>query len=450
MNKQIFEVSSTTKKKINIIVISQLILLFLLCVFFPMTTILYKKLEEIEHYYLYQRINILQSELLNSKTFYYFSYLLLLIFTNKDTIIIYIHILYYLYHPFISIKITTVTFSFYFFVVIMQCIFRSLKPFWSIDTHKEKTDKIHFCETNFGNPSDSFFVFSLFFLHLIISYLIGAKKQKYLYIRKIVTFSVFIPLTILLAYIYIVNQINYLFQLIFSLSLSLIIVCFLIEFDEYLHLYINDSFKTIIQCRSTKMKIFYTVITMALIAIFGFFFIETGHMVIIEDGLEYFNTCADNHFNIDFFGTQRTLLNITPIFGIIGAFWGFGYSMERNCGIWWKTPFKKLIIKLVAIIAIDISLTFLCGIVTHSTFQVIFTLHGLKYFIQFYIVMGPLPVLFDKIGFNMPNYKKLDSIPDMLKLDQSFFEEINKEKVGSPIKERENIVIDTSNINIGI
>ena len=118
MNKTIFEVSSTTKKKINIIVISQIILLFLLCVFFPMTTILYKKLEEIEHYYLYQRINILQSELLNSKTFYYISYLLLLIFTNKDTIIIYIHILYYLYHPFISIKITTVTFSFYYFVVI--------------------------------------------------------------------------------------------------------------------------------------------------------------------------------------------------------------------------------------------------------------------------------------------------------------------------------------------
>ena len=189
---------------------------------------------------------------------------------------------------------------------------------------------------------------------------------------------------------------------------------------------------------------------MALIAIFGFFFIETGHMVIIEDGLEYFNTCADNHFNIDFFGTQITLLNITPIFGIIGAFWGFGYSMERNCGIWWKTPFKKLIIKLVAIIAIDISLTFLCDIVTHSTFQVIFTLRGLKYFIQFYLVMGPLPVLFDKIDFNMPNYKKLDSIPDMLKLDQSFYEEINKEKEGSPIKERENIVIDTSNINIGI
>ena len=38
----------------------------------------------------------------------------------------------------------------------------------------------------------------------------------------------------------------------------------------------------------------------------------------------------------------------------------------------------------------------------------------------------------------------------MLKLDQSFYEEINKEKEGSPIKERENIVIDTSNINIGI
>ena len=46
-----------------------------------------KKLEEIEHYYLYQRINILQSELLNSKTFYYISYLLLLFFTNKDCII---------------------------------------------------------------------------------------------------------------------------------------------------------------------------------------------------------------------------------------------------------------------------------------------------------------------------------------------------------------------------
>lgn len=417
--------SNQTKKKIAILITLQLIIICLFSAFFPMTTILYKKQEYIEHKYLYTNLTqLLSSSFIKSTFFHYLSYFFLYSLTSKTAIAIYIQIIYFTLNPIIALKFSFVTYTLLYFIVIIQCIFQSKRPFWRATFGYED---LFFCETNFGNPSDSFFLFSFFFLYLITQYIINSKHKPYFLFKRLSCFFLYIGITIIIGILFILNQINYLFQIVLSITIASLSICLLIEFDEYIYYFINERFKTIKNSREIKMTIFFFILGITFAAILAFCFLSNDNQLyVIEDNLEYFTNCTRSL--VDFFGVKQTILNITPIFGIIGAFWGHGYTLEVDCGIWWKGKGIKSFIKVISIILFNILYDYLTNFISHSTFQLVFLINCLKHFANYYIVMALFPLFFEKIGFNIKKYIKIDSDENYTRLDQSFYDEVNQIK----------------------
>lgn len=415
--------SNQTKKKITILITLQLIILCLVSVFFPMITILYKKQEYIEHKYLYKNLTqLLSSSFIRSTFFHYLSYCFLYLLTSKTAIAIYIQIIYFTLNPIIALKLSLVTYTLLYFIVIIQCIFQSKRPFWTATFGYEN---LFFCETNFGSPSDSFFLFSFFFLYLITQYVIDSKHKQYFLFKRLSCFFLYIAITIFIGLLFILNQINYLFQIVLSLTIASLCVCLLIEFDEYIYYFINERFRTIKSSREIKMTIFFFILGITFTAILAFcFLLSDNQLYVIEDNLEYFKNCSRS--SVDFFGIMKTILNITPIYGIIGAFWGYGYTLEVDCGLWWKGNKIKSFIKVISIILFNVLYDYITNFITHSTFQLIFLVNCIKHFASYYIVMALFPLFFKKIGFNIKKYIKINSDENYSRLDQTFYDEVNQ------------------------
>lgn len=83
----------------------RILLLCLGCIFLPMEMILYIKLERIETTHTFPYIShIIDDSFVLSNTFYYISYTMITLLSNKDAIMIYISVLYFVSHPFVALN----------------------------------------------------------------------------------------------------------------------------------------------------------------------------------------------------------------------------------------------------------------------------------------------------------------------------------------------------------
>ena len=109
----------------------RIILLCLVCIFIPMEMILYNKLERIETNHTFPFFStIIEDSFVISDSFYYISYTFITLLSNKDTIMIYISIIYDVSHPFVALKLVLTTNIIYYAMIIMKCIYQSKRPFW--------------------------------------------------------------------------------------------------------------------------------------------------------------------------------------------------------------------------------------------------------------------------------------------------------------------------------
>ena len=121
---------SSKPKKFLVI---RIILLCLVCIFIPMEMILYNKLERIETNHTYPFLStIIEDSLVISDSFYYISYTLITLLSDKDAIMIYISILYVVSHPFVALKLVLTTNMIYYAMTIMKCLYQSKRPFCKI------------------------------------------------------------------------------------------------------------------------------------------------------------------------------------------------------------------------------------------------------------------------------------------------------------------------------
>lgn len=395
------EISTNLLNKIQLstnsrnFLIVRIILLCLGCIFIPMEMILYNKLERVEINHTYPQISsIISDNTIYSNTFYYISYTFILILSNKDAIVVYISIVYMVSHPFVALKLVFTTNLIYYGMTIMKCLYQAKRPFWlSLSLNR-------FCYTSFANPSSNYFLVTFFFLYTLASLnYLKKKNERITWLFKFIFFITYIVILILSSGIFILNKINFVYQIIFTLCLTLIIICILLDFENSIHNWILKSMKNIFKTRKYKIKILFYVLTLAIVSVIIYFFIVPDNLNVVEENISNNPNCSKQQR--EELGVQYTFMEIPYIFGIIGSFWGASFTIEYDCSKWWNSNILKMSAKIGITIVFSVGYILLFKfVIVHVTYEFDFLIECLKYFVFYFIVMGLLPMLYHYIGLN--------------------------------------------------
>lgn len=320
---------------------------------------------------------------------------ILYLFADRDMILLYNGLIYMTSHPFIAMKIVFVIHFAEFFLVIMRCLYQAFRPIWYA---KEYITNL--CMTSYANPSMHFFLLTFFYIYVCISFHIFNKKKKKLsFVKKILFMAIFIMVFIFFGMITIIKRINYLYQLIFALNISLVMIVIFLDLENLVHNYIFKSLKNIYKIRKHKIRLFLITLSMNTLSIFIFNFIQNENVELV-----YTNSSQNNHCtpsNLMNLGLKSTFNGITFNYGLIGAYYGVALTIERNCGVWWITNSKQsLVIKLIITILFGSGYIFLFGLYESTSFEFNYFMFSIKYFLFNYIMMGWLPIIFEYCHLN--------------------------------------------------
>ena len=220
------------------------------------------------------------------------------------------------------------------------------------------------------------------------------KKKKINIFVKILIYIIYLIVLFIQAVTYLINHTHYLYQLIFTLCISLILLCIMIDLDIIIHNFIFKSLKNIYKSRKYKMKIFFYVLGMSLSAVLMLFFIEDLNLNEIKRNLNDSGNCKN--FDIENFGTMKSFLDIDYIFYIIGSFWGASFTIEYNIEKWWDDKFINSFIKILVSILLNILLILINKLFTSLAYEILFLIQCFSYFIRGYLIFGILPYIFQK------------------------------------------------------
>ena len=189
------------------------------------------------------------------------------------------------------------------------------------------------------------------------------------------------------------------YQIIFTLCLTLIIICILLDFEISIHNWILKSMKNIFKTRKYKIKILFYVLTLAIVSVIIYFFIVPDNLNVVEENISNNPNCSKQQR--EELGVQYTFMEIQYIFGIIGSFWGASFTIEYDCSKWWNSNILKMSAKIGITIVFSVGYILLFKfVIVHITYECDFLIECLKYVVFYFIVMGLLPMLYHYIGLN--------------------------------------------------
>ena len=426
----------------------------LCCFFFPLEAVVDNRLQEIEmNLYVKNKISfIIPSKLINSSLFHNFIDILTKIIGSKDSIMVYISLIYLIIHPFIGLKLILISSIAQYFVILLQILFQAHRPFWDL----EQSETI--CRNTYPNPSSILFYCSFFYLYAIISFNL-LKKKKFLLIQK---FFIFICYIIILFFLLIIlggAYLLYIHQIIYTFVISIVVICLLIDLDTNIHNFIFNSLKNVYNTRVYKMKIFFYVCGLYFIGFISLYFIEENDINKIKDKLSQNSACLDE--DLELFGIKQGLLNISFLSGVIGAFWGASFTVEKKVGKWWsKSSIKKSVIKIIYILVVCFIFILIKYYLKNfrNKFELYFTFEAILDFLECYCIFGPMTLFFQIIGFNeeytTKSYEKINvnlrDIEDVHFFRTTIFESEKKGKKKDTyvIIDKEDIKNENENIKI--
>ena len=121
-------------------------------------------------------------------------------------------------------------------------------------------------------------------------------------------------------------------QIVYNIILSIVAIVFLIDYDTKIYNFIFKSLKNLYNTRVYKMKIFYFVTGLFILGYLGLFFIEENNKNEIINNIQKNKDCTE--YDIDTFGLKEAILNTSFLVGLIGAFWGASFTVEKKVGNW--------------------------------------------------------------------------------------------------------------------
>ena len=460
----------TKKSKLHLAFKTIIITLFL--VFFAMSTVIYSKLESIE-LKLYERkqyyfISLFFSDYVNlsrtSKTFINYT---LDIISGLNTLTVYISFIYLTLHPFIGLKLVFVVNISHYCLSIIKIILQPHRPFW--DINDDRFNKEALCKNDYASPSMHIFFCCFFSLYSIISIKLLTKKKFEKLHKFLIFFFHFLFMGILIVILSVAFE-EYFHQLIFSIIISFVLICFLLEKDKNIHNFIFKALKNVYNTRIYKMKIFFYIIGLIVLTIISIYFIDENANI-IKQKLKKIEACTDEDF--EYFGIKQTFNDLSYIFGVVGAFWGASFTVEKNIGKWWGGSSKNIvIIKILSIIVVNIVFIFLKYFLPYllNNFEFNFIIKSLLDFLQYFCLFGVIPLFLEEMelierkkkfkneeNINYRNRIKKEGDDEVILFRTSIFKEEKKKGydegfvvLDTEIKKKDNVkkVIDQENTNI--
>lgn len=425
-------------KKSRQLLILRVILIFLIFIFFPMEILLYTRLEATEKNHLTTIVTNKYSRSLNS--FKWLVYIFENICLNKDVIMIYISLIYTFSHPFIGLKLVLVINSLDYGITLLQCILQAKRPFW----FDQRAD-YPLCEVNFAKPSGQFFLSSFFLMYIPICFnLIKKKKQRLSQKYRIVYFILYLAIIAIHGLILVIYRLYFLYQLIYTLTITFACIAFLSDFDIFVHNIVLSSMKTIFKTRQYKMRFLFRILLLTLLALFVNYSINPHNLNSLENNISNITKC--NPVDLKEFGLLRTFFEVPYLYGILGAFWGASLTVETECNKWWEqNNIFKIICKLILVVICSACiLTAFYFMTLHVDYEFDFTLQCIKYMLFYYVIMGLLPLLYDKLKLNevsdnnvkQPKNVPLDIFTSSILIGGDVFENVSFVKEGNIKKEQ--------------
>ena len=394
-----YKLKLTKKSKWNLAL--KIIIIALFSIFFAMGILIYSKLESIElKLYSKSLYNLSIDYLQISSSFKSTISIILIIIIGLDSITIYMSFIYLVFHPFIGLKLVLVVNLSHYLLVFIKIILQAHRPFWDLIDEKSK-DKL-ICENDYASPCEHIFYFCFFTLYSIISVRL-LKNDTLNKKNKVLIFSIHFIFILGLMFIYSITLEAYIHQLVFTIILSFVLLCFLIMKEKAIHNFIFHALKNIYNTRLYKMKIFFYVTGLLFLSILSLFFIDENELYTIKTKLKDIEDCSDENFEV--FGIKKSFMDISYIFGITGAFWGAAFTVEHNIGKWWGINKKKIIaLKLLIIIIVNSVFIVLKYILPtcFSNYEFMFFIGLILNFSQNFCSFGIIPLIFEKIEINLP------------------------------------------------
>lgn len=383
--------------------------------------------------------NFASYDTLNSSSlknlFRFFNFLL-----KKDFLSGYLCLLYTVLHPFLAMKIIYgINFS-YCILVFLQIVYQSRRPSWENNPNEKDSiygRKMIICESSFSNPSIPLFNFIFCLLYSLYSYkhFYSNPKKHMNIILKIFLFIIFMSFVITEMVFLLLYRLHYLHELIFSVCLALIWICFLIGFENQFRKIIFNATKNFFKLRKNKIKIFLYVFLELLGGITIYNLVGTRFSRYqIEENIMNSDSCSLQQK--EELSISNSFIEFPYIFCLLGEFWGASLTLEYKTNEWWyqsekyfysKTTNELLkernksgnclifiiILKGIATLGVYVGLCYLFNLIPYINYPFNFTMECVKYFTLFFVCTGILPIIYGLLGMNNKNLdssKRLDEI----------------------------------------
>jgi hypothetical protein len=161
---------------------------------------------------------------------------------------------------------------------------------------------------------------------------------------------------------------------------------------------------------------------MLVLTIISLFFIDENDLDNIKQKVKNIKSCTDENFKN--FGIKKSFDDLSYIFGVIGAFWGASFTVEKNIGKWWGGESKRIfIIKVISIISVNaffILVKFLMPKLFDS-YEINFIISSLLNFFQNFCSFGMIPLFLQHM--ELIEKKKLKKNEDDINSKESIKDE---------------------------
>ena len=140
-------------------------------------------------------------------------------------------------------------------------------------------------------------------------------------------------------------------------------------------------------------------------------FIDENDLNSIKQKVKNISSCTDENFKN--FGIKKSFNDLSYIFGVIGAFWGASYTVEKNIGKWWGVGSKQIfIIKVISIIIVNTFFIFLKYLLPKlfDNYEINFIINSVLNFFQNFFSFGMIPLFLQHMELiEKKKLKKYDS-----------------------------------------
>lgn len=334
----------------------------------------------------------------------------LYLFGSREGMMLVTSFIYIFIHPFVGLKLVCITSLVSYALLLIQTIYQRHRPFWM---YANEESYLVACPTGYGLPSNSMFIAAFFYMYTVVVFLrvnkkdykvksqhhpISRRKLKIGIGYTILILCVYFVILFIVGAILLTNQLNYLYQIVYSFVFALIVIGVLMDFDTVIHNYLLKSLKNIYKVRKYKVKITFYISALIVFAIVFLQFIpEDISLNRVEDTImsimkSSHNTCSYMH--LQRLGAKATFLHSSDVLGIIGAYWGVCLTIEKRIDIWEDSDMSGKMKKLGGVILLNLMYCLL-SLYDVSTFELNYTFLCVKYFVYYYVLMGIIPLIAD-------------------------------------------------------